>query len=256
MKRYDLQIIKYINLFALLGLVIVNALANILPFNNLTTGEISDQVNVLFTPAGYVFSIWSIIYLLLFIWALRPFFKRHLRDKEAYENIGTLFLLNALLNSSWLYLFHYQYFIGTLIVMISLLVNIIIIYRRLRTVKEVSIWSKLPFSIYLGWISVATIVNVGIFFNTLGYEDGVILGPQSWTIILLFLASILAIGFTHVKKDTVFPLVFVWAFIGIALERLDSFPAISYTACGLASIVLIYVIFQMVKMRGFYPKND
>lgn len=256
MKPLELSALKFINLFAIIGVIIVNALSNILPFNNITTGELSDQVNVLFTPAGYVFSIWSVIYVFLIIWAVRPFFIKHTSDKEAYEKIGTLFLLNGLLNSFWLYLFHYQYFVATLFVMACLLINLIMIYRIIYRVSGTSLWMKLPFSIYIGWISVATIVNVGIFFNTLGFEEGLFLGAESWTVLLLWIAAMIAIAFTSYFKDTIYPLVFVWAFIGIAFERFETFPIITINASIAALLIAGYSINRIIKMKSIYERSD
>ncbi|PYZ92341.1 hypothetical protein CR194_16030 [Salipaludibacillus keqinensis] len=245
----------WINALALIVVITVNALSNILPFNNLSTGEISDQLNVLFTPAGYVFSIWSVIYLFLVVWAIRPFIVSHKQDLLAYEKIGPAFVVNAVLNSMWLVLFHYEFFILTLFVMVSLLINLIVIYKRIRSVNETSIWMKLPFSIYLGWISVATIVNVGIFFNTLGFEEGLWLSAEGWTMTLLGIAVLLGIWFTSYNRDAVYPLVFVWAFIGIGVERSHEFPVLSTSAYIAAGVLAIYVLSQIYLLKGFYKNN-
>jgi len=248
MDREKNRYFYWMNVFSLAVVISMNALANILPFNNLTTGEISDKVNVLFTPAGYVFSIWGVIYLLLVVWVVRAFFVRQKKDQEAYSNIRYAFLVNAMLNSVWLLLFHYEFFSLTLVVMIALLINLIMIYRRIQSIEGISIWMRLPFSVYIGWISVATIVNVGIFFNRLGYEDGWLLSAELWTVSLLVVAVFLGAWFTVYNKDVIYPLVFIWAFIGIGVERFGEYPFLGVSAYIAAGVLIIFTMIQIIFM--------
>ncbi|SER84095.1 TspO/MBR family protein [Salipaludibacillus aurantiacus] len=255
-SEHTLKVFKWINLLTLIGVVIINALSNSLPFNNLTTGQLSERVNVLFTPAGYVFSIWSVIYILLAIWVIRPFFSIKKGDVQAYHSVGYAFLVNGILNSSWLFLFHYEFYITTMFVMAALLINLIVIYRRVFAVSGTTIWMRLPFSVYIGWVSVATIVNTGIFFNALGFEDGLLFSPQTWTNTLLIVAVGLAVWFIWSQGETVFPLVFVWAFTGIAVERWNEYPSIAVFALSAAVVLLLITIIQIYKFRGFYKIRD
>ncbi|WP_280770242.1 TspO/MBR family protein [Salipaludibacillus daqingensis] len=252
MKQFKHKLIYWINVASLVAVIVINALANILPFNNLTTGDISDQLNVLFTPAGYVFSIWSVIYLFLVFWVVRPFFTKHKKDQQAYLNVGYAFLVNAILNIGWLLLFHYEFFVTTLFVMVALLINLIVIYRRIHSVDGTSVWMRLPFSIYIGWISVATIVNVGIFFNTIGFEQGFVLSPEAWSIALLIIALLLGAWFTISQKDVIFPLVFIWAFIGIGLERYSEYPALGLSAFVVAGILTAFTVINFFLNKGYF----
>ncbi|UTR13913.1 tryptophan-rich sensory protein [Salipaludibacillus sp. LMS25] len=257
MTQKKLQRLKWINLVTLIIVIIINALSNSLPFNGVTTGELADRLNVLFTPAGYVFSIWSVIYVLLVIWVIRPFISIKDADYPAYERVGLAFLINGLLNGSWLVVFHYGYFILSFLVMTALLMTIIVIYSRINTSRShVTVWMRLPFSVYMGWISVAFIVNSGVVLNSLGFEDGLWLSAEMWTIIGLIIATLLAGYLTAVLKDALYLLVFIWAFVGIAVERWGEYTALSYTALVSAAILGLLTLNMLVKWKGIYGKYD
>ncbi|WNF36742.1 TspO/MBR family protein [Bacillaceae bacterium IKA-2] len=197
-----------INLFALIFVIIINYLSNSLPFNQQTTSEIANRLEVLFTPSGYVFSIWGLIYFLLAVWVFRGFSKNR-RDLPIYAVATPLFVLSCLLNSFWLFLWHYQYFLLSVVIMVSLLITLIYLYKVVK--KSASSFGDIvPFSVYLGWVSVATIANISyvlveIDWNRFGLSD------VFWTVTLLLIATGLAILFRLRENDAVFPLVFVWA---------------------------------------------
>ncbi|GAA5416064.1 hypothetical protein Pryu01_01096 [Paraliobacillus ryukyuensis] len=224
------------NLVAILMVITVNALANILPINGQTTGEISDRLNVLFTPAGYVFSIWGLIYLLLVIWVLRQLPPQR-RELDLYQDTYGLFWITSVLNVAWILLWHYNYFGFTVIVMLGLLLSLITLYRKVQARKQ-SPFDLLPLSIYLGWISVATITNIAYYLKYLEW-DGFGLSDQVWTIILLGVAGILALWFRITQHDVFYPLVFIWATIGIAVKNYPSYSVISYVAVGVVIVIVI-----------------
>ena len=205
---------KWINmLVAYIVMIVVNILSNTLPINGQTAAEISNRIDVLFTPAGYVFSIWSVIYGLLAIWLFLLWKKHKSTTKEISTRLTYLFVLSCLLNISWLFSFHYEQFILSTIIIIALLIVLINIYI-MYPVGNSRFSERLPFSIYLGWISVATIANISY---TLKYYD-VYLGIDEVlvTIILIIIAGLLALIGRYRSDDLFFPLVFVWAIIGIA----------------------------------------
>ncbi|MFC3524088.1 hypothetical protein ACFOLK_05560 [Marinococcus halophilus] len=124
--------LKLLNAVALAVVIAVNGLANALPLNGQTTGSISDSLNVLFTPAGYVFSIWGIIYLLLILWVLRAFFAKP-TEEHIYAGIGYMFILSCVFNVLWLFLFHYEIFYGTMAAILGLWVSLGVIYMKIKT---------------------------------------------------------------------------------------------------------------------------
>lgn len=209
-----LSVLALLNVVGYIVVVAVNYLANALPINGKTTGEISDSIPVLFTPAGYAFSIWGLIYTLTGIWVIRQFFVNE-EEKRNYAKIGVWFFLTCLFNSLWIFAFHYELFSLTLLVMLALLISLIVVYTRIQHLPERKWLMRTPFSIYLGWISVATIVNFFIFFYTAGIESFLGLNELAWAVIMLIVGAVLAVWFTFKNDDVYYPLVFIWAYIAI-----------------------------------------
>ena len=229
----------WLNLAAFLLVVVVNYLANALPIGGKTTEELSNQLDVIITPAGYAFSIWGLIYLLLGIWVLRQAPKRR-RNLPMYNETSLYFILSCILNSAWVICWHYELFLTSVVIMIGLLVTSIVLYKKL-TELDVSFFDKLPFSIYLGWISVATIVNISYYLVFIGW-DGWGISAQTWTVIMLVVATILAIVFRVENADWVYPLVFVWAFVAIGVKNMEAYPSVAYVAYALAAVIFIMTI--------------
>ncbi|MCZ8537011.1 tryptophan-rich sensory protein [Paenisporosarcina quisquiliarum] len=235
MVRFALMVI------ALIGVIAINALANILPLNNQTTGEISNRLPVLFTPAGYVFSIWSVIYVLLIIW-LVGMWKKSKEIDASYIKQSNLFIISCILNIAWIFLWHYEYFLLTVVVMIAFLVTLILLYST-YPVSDNRLTGRLPISIYLGWISVATIANIS-YVLTVYQWNGWGLSDPLWAVIMMTIGTALALHIRFHHFDIAYVLVFIWAFIGIAVrngfeELLVSTAALFLSAFMLAGILFI-----------------
>ncbi|WP_394175760.1 TspO/MBR family protein [Guptibacillus hwajinpoensis] len=236
-----------INLAAYLLVVTVNGLANSLPLNGQTTGEISNKLNVLFTPAGYVFSIWGLIYILLGIWVIRQF-PASRRKLPIYQETSGLFVLSSLLNTLWIFMWHYEFFGISVIVMLLLLITLIRLYVSVKTAGA-SFLDLLPFSVYLGWISVATIANISYYLTYVNW-DGFGISDSIWTVLLLLVATILALVFLKNEDDWVYPLVFVWAFVGIGIKNQNAdVPLVVYSSFTLAAFIFIITIVYTFKSR-------
>ncbi|MGG1684574.1 MULTISPECIES: TspO/MBR family protein [Bacillales] len=236
-----------LNLIAYILVVTVNGLANALPLNGQTTGEISNRLNVLFTPAGYVFSIWGLIYLLLGIWVIRQFPKSR-RDLPIYQETSGLFVLSSILNSLWIFMWHYEFFGLSVIVMLLLLFTLIRLYTNLKA-ADASFFDLLPFSVYLGWISVATIANISYYLTYIDW-DGFGISDTIWTFLLLIIATILALYFLKSEQDWIYPLVFVWAFIGIGVKNQNGdVPLVVYSSYVLAALILIVTLLYAFKRK-------
>lgn len=234
MFRYILVIVS------LLAVITSNALANILPLNGQTTGEISNRLPVLFTPAGYVFSIWSLIYLLLIFWVIGLWRNRFNKDAR-YERRSLLFIISCVFNIAWIFLWHYEYFLLTVVVMISLLLTLIILYRT-YPVHDNRLSSRLPISIYLGWISVATIANISYVLTV--YEwSGWGLSDPLWAVIMLTIGAALALHIRFHHFDIAYPAVFIWAFIGIAVRNGFEELLVMTAALFLSAVLLVGIIF-------------
>jgi benzodiazapine receptor len=240
-------------LLALIVTIVVNVLSNAIPLNGMTAGEISDSFDILFVPAGYVFSIWSVIYLGLIAYAifqLRP----SERENPRLRRTGWWFVLSSAANSVWLFLWHYGYFGLSVVAMLTLLASLIVIYLRLGVGKEtVSSGERwlvhLPFSVYLGWITVATIANITAFLDFVDWNAFGI-APETWTIIMLVVAIVVAALMAYDRQDIAYLLVLIWAFIGIGVEQADT-PLVAnaaYLAAGAVALLVIWVIIR--KVRG------
>jgi translocator protein len=236
-----------LNLIAYIIVVTVNGLANALPLNGQTTGEISNRLNVLFTPAGYVFSIWGLIYLLLGIWVIRQFPKSR-RDLPVYQETSGLFVLSSILNSLWIFLWHYEFFGLSVIVMLLLLSTLIRLYTKAKA-ADASFFDLLPFSVYLGWISVATIANISYYLTYIDW-DGFGLSDSVWTFLLLIIATILALTFLKKEQNWIYPLVFVWAFIGIGVKNQNGdVPLVVYSSYFLAALLFMVTLVYAFKVN-------
>lgn len=239
-----------INVLAVIVTLVVNGLANALPLNGQTTAAISDRFQVLFTPAGYVFSIWGLIYIGLIAFAIYQALPGQ-RENVRLRRIGYLFALSCAANIVWLFLWHYEVFLLTVPVMLALLLLLIAIYLRLdvrRTaVTTIEKWTvNIPFSVYLGWISIATIANVADVLDYLNW-NGWGLAPEVWTIIMLIVGVALATVMSVRRGDIAYALVVVWAFAGIGVKQVDT-PTVA-TAAWIAAAAVIVVLIASTTTR-------
>jgi len=236
-----------LNLIAAVFVVIVNALANIIPFNGQNTGAVSDGYPVLFTPAGYVFAIWGVIYVGLLAFGAHQYLTREEQNRRL-QRPGLLFILSCVCNGAWLFFWHHERFGVTLLLMLMLLCSLILIYEQLeigrRHISRRERWLvQIPFSIYLGWISVATIANVSVLLYAAGW-GGWGIGPQAWTILMLVITAALGVLMSINKGDLVYNLVLAWSFVGIALKP-SSPQLISGIALALSAVlILVWLILR------------
>lgn len=214
-------------LIAYIAMVATNVAANALPINGQNTGEISDRFAVYFVPAGFTFAIWLPIYLALGAYAIYQA-TRGQRASSVQRAVGWPFVVSCVLNIAWIFLWHYNFFPATLIVMVALLLTLIVIYQRLgiglHTVPPDRFWLiHVPFSLYLGWISVATIANATQVLYYLGW-GGWGIAPQVWATIMLAVATGLGALMAFRRRDAIYLLVLVWAFVGIAFAQAGVTP--------------------------------
>ena len=213
---------QYTNLLSVILALTVNMLASTLPLNGQNTGEISDRFQVFFVPAGYVFSIWGVIYI---GWIAFTIFQLQTSQKESprLRRLGYLFATSNLANAAWLFCWHYNQFGLSVLVMLALLALLITSYLQLNvnrtSVTSVEYWSvDILFSIYLGWITVATVANIADWLYFVEW-NGFGISAQIWAIIMLSVASLLGLVMALKQRDAAYLVVLVWAFIGIAVKQ-------------------------------------
>ncbi len=240
---------KWLAVISYLAMIIINVIANTVGINGKTTAEISNQIEVLSTPAGYVFSIWAVIYLLLAIWLFQQL---RLPTNEQSKSRIDLFIITTIYNVSWLLSWHYSYFLLSVAIMICLLISLIMLYVSYPA-GNVRFSGRLPFSIYLGWISVALMVNISYVLKY--YEwNGFGIAEQTWAQILLLLATLLAAYIRVQNRDFLFSLVVIWAFIGIAVKNGMDAGSLFYMPF-VYSILLLLWIFVGLKWTSSKNKN-
>ena len=239
---------QIITILVTLLTIILNVLANALPFNGQGTGEISDRFSVLFVPAGYVFSIWGLIYIGMILFTVYQALNSQ-RENSLIDNIAPAYWIANMANNVWLFLWHWEFFPLTLIAMLTILVSLISLYRQFNKTESPltpsELWLvKVPFSIYLGWISVATVANISqVLFFTGWNRFG--LSPEIWTVIMLAVGAVLGILMLLRERDFAYAAVLIWAFIGIAAKQANN-RTIVYSAWSAAGFIILWSLVTLL----------
>ena len=228
MKNVYKLILQIGIILGFLGTVIVNALATTLPLNGKDTGELSDNIPNLFVPSGLTFAVWGVIYLglaTLTIYSIRNLFQKETEAPEYIEKMGIEFIVTAIANITWIFLWHYELVNLSLIAMVVLLAALLTMYLRLKIGKSDAPKGEkwfvhVPISIYLGWITIATVANVTAVlvvnnWNRFGASE------EFWAILMISIATLITLAMLFLRKDIAYSLVVIWALLGILLKRID-----------------------------------
>lgn len=261
MKNKKGLFIKVFVAVAYLTMVVVNALANTLPINNMTTGEISDKYSNLFAPAPITFSIWALIYLLLAIYVvyqLGLFQKNKNPNREIlFNKIGIYFILSSVANISWVFSWHYDLIWLSVVFMVFLLFCLIKIADILKK-EKFSLKDKFlilaPFSLYFGWITVATVANITVFLVSVGW-DGFGLPEYFWTILILLIGAAIGMIRTLKDKNAIYGLVFVWAYVGILIKHLSAEGFAGQYESVIITLIGCLFVFVLFGVSTFVNKN-
>ncbi|MEZ4670714.1 MAG: TspO/MBR family protein [Anaerolineae bacterium] len=236
-----------VNLAALVFALAVNGLAEAIPLNGQTSAQIANRLPILFVPANYVFSIWGVIYVFMIGFGIYQALPSQ-RENSALRRIGYWFALSCLANGVWLILFHYDQFPLSMVAMIVLLVSLIIIYTRvgvgLAAVKGgMKWWVHTTFSIYLGWITVATVANAAyVLFDA--KWDGLGISPELWTIALLLVATGLTLAFIYIRRDVAYTMVILWALVGIVVKQ-SATPSVAIASAMMVLIIIVALVLKL-----------
>jgi hypothetical protein len=201
--------------------IVINILANVLPINGLNTGQISDTFKVYFVPAGYVFSIWGIIYIGLIAYAVYQALPSQ-RANPRMQATGWWVVLGGLANCAWIFLWQYEHFVWTVAAMLILLASLIMVYLRLgigRTkVSTGETWAvRIPFSIYLGWITVATVADISdVLWYVKWNQFGI--SAAAWMVVILGVVLVISGLMNFMRRDVAYALVILWALAGITVR--------------------------------------
>ena len=245
-----------VNLVGLAAVILVNWLANWLPLNDQTTGEIANRNPVPFQPAGWAFAIWIVIYALLLVFVVYGLLPPG-RTNPRIQAVGPFFLVANIANITWLFLWHWEQFGGALVAMTVLLAALVGIYAMIRArgragveptlLQRLAVWT--PFSVYLGWISVAILANIQIWMDRGGWDGGPF-GLRAWAVIFMVAGVLVAAGVAFFLHDAAYTAVFVWAYLAIAQKQWDVSKAVSITA------ILLVVVAAAVTAMAFILAFD
>ncbi len=259
------SMLQILNIIAVIGTLFVNYLSQALPLNGKTAGQLSDDIPNLFVPAGLTFSIWGVIYILIIMFAAyqaRDIFKKEKIKMPFLDKVSYYFLLAGLANMGWIFAWHYQQVLLSLIIMLVLLFSLLKLYLNLGIGKELvsrkeRLFIQVPISVYLGWITVATIANITALLVTINW-NGFGISEVIWTMFVIIAALAITLLMIITRKDIAYSLVIVWALLGIYIKRTDQFYGIQndIALAALLSIAIIALaIIVELGMDFFVRKN-
>lgn len=257
--KYQIMFMKILAGVSYLAMVVVNILANALPINNRGTGQISDAYANLFAPAGLTFSIWGLIYLLLAAYVVYQFSvgQKNKNRELLFKKINTYFIISSLANIAWIFSWHYDFIVMSVFIMLIILLSLIKIAEILRLEKfdhKERIFISWPFSVYFGWITVATFANIAVFLVSINW-NGFGIADYIWISIILLVGALIGILRMMRDKNSVYLFVFIWAYLGILYKHLSSqgfggqYSGVIFTVILCIVAFVISLIFLRKKLR-------
>jgi translocator protein len=247
-------VLRYANIIAFILTVAINGLAGSTTLiGGQNTAAISNKYTTLITPAGYVFAIWGIIYLLLGVFVIYQALPRE-RGSDYHGKIGWLFVLSSIVNIAWIFVWQYEYLAVSVGLIVVYLLTLIAIYLRVnigkakvRTSEKLAV--HLPFSVYLGWLSIATIANISLTLVASNW-DGFGISPETWAIIVVAVALVLTMLMLRTRKDIAYALVVIWALVGISINQTNQ-NVVLVTQIGaiIATVAMLVIVALLVVKR-------
>ena len=252
---------KIITSITYLLMVITNTLANILPINRVNTGQVSDSYPNLFAPSGLTFSIWGLIYVLLAIYTLYQIglFQGDKRTVkfELLSKINILFSISSIANVFWIFSWHYFMIPFSMLLIVFILICLIRINqltsREQLTSKE-KIFIRLPFSVYFGWITVATIANATTLLVHFGWK-GFGISESIWAVLVIIIGMLIGSVTLFKNRDIAYGLVLIWAYLGIYIKHSSAsgfsnqYPAVMYTVIACIAIFIITMVYRQFSKK-------
>jgi benzodiazapine receptor len=250
MQRNTSGTLRYANILLFILTVTVNSIAGSTTLiGGIDTATVSNNNPTLITPAGYVFSIWGVIYILLGVFVVYQALPRE-RSSDYQGKIGWLFVLSSLINIAWIFVWQFESLILSVVLIFALLLTLIAIYLRLdigrskvKTSERLTV--HLPFSVYLGWITIASIANVAVTLTAYNW-DGFGVSPEIWAIIVVAVALVITMLMLGIRKDIAYALVVIWALVGIGVNHSANqtvvlLTEISSIIVGIAALAVVVI---------------
>lgn len=260
-----IRLLKILNVVSFILMITVNALANILPINGVTTGAVSDSYPNLFAPAGFTFAIWGLIYLLLAGFVVYQIWNfKNESQYSLFKVVSWCFIISSFANAAWIFSWHYFVIPLSMVLMIVILSSLIVANNKINSVEltnKEKWFVRLPFSVYFGWITVATIANATTFLVSIGW-NGWGLSEQFWTIAVVSVGAIIGGSTILRNKDVAYGFVILWAYFGILAKHISAngfagkYPGV-ITAVWISIIfVLALVVFVINKKKSIRTQRD
>lgn len=252
--------LQILNGVAAVATIAMGYLSNTGIFNGKTMASVSAEYQNLFTPAGYAFSIWGLIYLSLLgfvIYYGRSLFKADIKDDNTVEQIGWWFFISCLANSLWVVVWLYEYTLISVFLMIVLLFSLLKIVVKTKMELHNAPLKKIlflwwPFCIYSGWVSVALIADIAAYLTKIGW-NGFGLSETIWAVIMIVVAAIVHIFMIWKRNMREFALVLVWSLIAIAVANQNVNATVVWAAVIVAIIVFINIAIHGYQNRKSNP---
>ena len=245
------------NLAAFVAVIVVNSLAGSTTLiGGRNTADVSAAFPTLITPAGFTFSIWGIIYALLAAFVIFQFLPRHRQD--SFNNrVNYFFILSCLFNIVWLLLWQYEYIVASVPLMFALLLALIAVYLRLDVGRRSDasrgekLWVHLPFSVYLGWITIASIADVSSALVSVNWT-GLGLSPSVWAQLVVVVALGITLLLLGTRRDPGYGSVVTWALVGIAANQTGhpEVALVTEVSAIVVSVATLAVLFLVLRPRG------
>lgn len=248
MQKLSRSILPYASIALFIIMVVVNSLAGSTTLiGGQNTAAVSDNNQTLITPAGYTFAIWGIIYVLLGVFVVYQALPRE-RNSDYQRKIGWFFVLSSILNIAWIFVWQTENLVLSVLLIFALLFSLIAIYLRLnigrakvKTSQRLAV--HVPFSVYLGWITIASIANVAVALTSYNW-DGFGVSYEVWAVIVVAVALVITLLMLVIRKDVAFALVTIWALIGIGASQSNNPNIVLVTEIG--SIIIGIAILAVV----------
>lgn len=242
-------------------MILINSLANILPLNGMTTGQLSDLYPNLLVPIGYTFSIWGLIYISLTSYVIYQFkFNKKYPDNHDHviKKINTYFVISNVLNALWIIAWHYKYIYLSMIIIFLMLVSLILIRttisQRINLNKKEVWYVKNPFSIYLGWIIVANFLNLIVVLDDLFNGFGIDI--EIYTSIFIVLALIVGVTLIKIYKEKLLPVVFIWAFGGILFKHIEIYEMKYRIIISTVAVAMLICVISIITIKYIELKKE
>jgi len=239
--------ISIIGLLLFIVMIYFNYLSGIGAINNISAGDVSNKYPTLFTPAGFTFSIWGIIYLFGFLFVIRLLWVASRKNSITEVNqLSLYYSLSCIINTFWLFSWHYDILWLSELLMLSLLLILILLYQKISksNIQSTGVFlvTSAPISIYLGWITVATVANTSVWLTSMGWFGQPF--PESfWAGTMVIIAAAISFMVLVKKRDYFFGMVYLWAAYGIMIARInDPVPgSIWIVRIILVGMILVFI---------------